>query len=250
MGGAARKQAEGPPTCLAHGTPRTRASGADVAYVPRWALHVRLTHWGLALAYFGLLGSGLALGSADLRGIPFLGSKLVREVHLTWAVLLLVLPAVAASWDGFRAAHRLWAESRAFGPADVGWLRAMVTRAFGGQEATPQQGRLNAGQKLNLLLVVGLLGGLALTGVAIAPPGGQPVPQDIRESVYEIHLALAYLTVPLILGHVLMALVVPAGRGSLRGMIRGDVRAEWAATHHAAWIAELAHARDPRVAKR
>ncbi len=215
-------------------------SGATraAAYLPRWGLHVRLTHWGLALAYFGLLGSGLALGSDDLGGIPFMGSRLVREIHLTWAVLLFVLPAVAASWDSFGALGGLVREAAHLTPADWRWLQTALGRTLGRSAEMPAQGRLNAGQKLNLLLVLGLLSGLALTGALVAPPAGRPVPQAVREALYEIHVLLAYATIPLIAAHVVLAVAHPATRPSLRGMIVGTVRADWARRHHAAWANE------------
>jgi cytochrome b subunit of formate dehydrogenase len=141
---------------------------------------MRLVHWGFALAFFGLLGSGVALANPDLRGIPFLGSKLVREIHLTWAVLLFVLPALAAAWDGF---------------------------AQLGQVAD----RLNVGQKLNLWLVVSLTFGLAVTGSIIGAPVVGPIPAAVREAVYPLHVVLAYCTVPVVAGHVLLATLLPRG---------------------------------------
>ncbi len=211
---------------MGHSLARFRARGAQVhSYVARWSLPMRLMHWGLAVAFFGLLASGLALGNPDLRGIPFMGSKLVRELHLTWAVLLFVLPAVAAAWDGFRELRALWAEARRPGGA-AGWRGAVAPGD-----------RLNVGQRLNLLAVVGLLGGLTITGAVIAPEGGRPVPQAVREVVYEVHVLLAYATVPLVAGHLLLALVYPPTRYLLRGIILGSVRADRTGQPSTRWTA-------------
>jgi cytochrome b subunit of formate dehydrogenase len=142
---------------------------------------MRLIHWGFAVAFLGLLGSGLAVGNPDLRGIPFLGSKLFREIHLTWAVLLFVLPALAAAWDGFSPIADLWREARA------------------------ARGRFNAGQKLNLALVVILTTGLVVTGTVIGAPVDGPLPAGVREAIYPLHTLLGYCTIPVVVGHVLVA---------------------------------------------
>ena len=155
----------------------------SVRLIDRWSLELRLVHWGLAIAVLGLLASGLALESPELRGIPLLGSKLVREVHLSWAVMLVVLPALAASWDGFQELGRLWREA---------------------SQLRSRAARLNIGQKLNVHFVVGLTAGLALTGVAIAPLGPSPVPQGLREIAYPVHVLLAYAMAALVVGHVVM----------------------------------------------
>ena len=46
------------------------------------------------------------------------------------------------------------------------------------------------------------------------------------------------MAVPLILGHLYLALLNPSSRHSLRGMTLGSVRRDWAARHHAKWERE------------
>jgi formate dehydrogenase subunit gamma len=50
-----------------------------------------------------------------------------------------------------------------------------------------------------------------------------------------VHDALMYASLLLLSGHLYLALVHPTTRHALRGMTRGDVRADWAAQHHAKW---------------
>lgn len=175
-------------------------------------------HWGVVIAWLGLLISGLALQNPELRGVPLLGSKLVREVHLSWALLLGVLPALAASLDGFHQLGQLWHEARQ--------VRDSATR-------------LNVGQKLNVLIVLALAAGLALTGLAIAPLGTSPVPQALRELAYPLHVLLAYAMTALVVVHVVIATLVPGNHGALRGIVLGSVRCEWARAHHPHWVARL-----------
>jgi formate dehydrogenase subunit gamma len=216
-----------------------KSAGTAAEYVYRWSIPMRLVHWTLALAFLGLLSSGLALESAELRGIPFLGSKLVREVHLTWAVLLLVLPALAGAWDSFRELGSAWREARSFRRVDWTWLRGLCLRVVGGRRELAPQGFFNAGQKLNVLVLAVLLAGLAITGTLIAPEAGRPVPQGIRELIYPIHRLLAYATLPILLGHVLLATVWPSTRPALRGILSGYVRRDWARSHHGAWLGDV-----------
>jgi formate dehydrogenase gamma subunit len=219
----------------------------STAYVRRWSVATRLVHWALALAFLGLLGSGLALESPDLRGMPFLGSKLVRELHLSWAVLLVVLPALAASWDGFHDVGSVWREARHLVGDDRRWLGAVCARLVGRRPTLPAQGLLNAGQKLNVIVLVVLVTGLGLTGLLIAPEAGRPVPQTVREVVYELHRALAYALVPLIVGHILLATIWPTTRPALRGMLMGSVRRDWALAHHALWVRAVTARRERLV---
>jgi formate dehydrogenase subunit gamma len=202
----------------------------------------RLFHWAFALVFLGLLG-GLALQHPDLRGIPFMGSKLVREVHLTLALLLLCLPALAAAWDDFRSVRVLLRDVLGWRAHDTRWLAALLGRVVRRCDALPAQGRFNAGQKLNARATIGLTACLALTGVLITPHPS-PVPQAWRELLYQLHVALAYLAIPLVLGHVLLATLWPSTRPSLWGMLRGRVSAEWARQHHRLWAE-----RDAQVAE-
>ena len=48
-----------------------------------------------------------------------------------------------------------------------------------------------------------------------------------------------YIAIPLVLGHLYMAMLNPSTRHSLRGMVLGTVRRDWAREHHAKWEREL-----------
>lgn len=207
--------------------------------VLRWSGSLRLVHWGFAVPFLGLLATGFLLGVPELRGIPFMGSKLVREIHLTFAVLLVVLPALAASWDGYRSAARVGRDALAFDRTDAAWVTAWPRRALGRGARDTAVGRFNAGQKVNAWLVLALSTGLAVSGSVIAPEAGRPVPQAIRITAYEFHVLLAVATIPLVAGHVFLAVLFPPTRPSLRGILFGRVPTRWARAHHRAWLDEV-----------
>ena len=54
-----------------------------------------------------------------------------------------------------------------------------------------------------------------------------------------VHDIAMYIAIPLVIGHLYMAMVNPSTRHSLRGMVLGTVRRDWAREHHAKWEREL-----------
>ena len=54
-----------------------------------------------------------------------------------------------------------------------------------------------------------------------------------------VHDVAMYVAVPIVLGHLYLALVHPSTRHSLRGMALGTVRRERARRHHPKWEREL-----------
>jgi len=59
---------------------------------------------------------------------------------------------------------------------------------------------------------------------------------DFQELVHDIAM---YIAIPLVIGHLYMAMLNPSTRHSLRGMVLGTVRRDWAREHHAKWEREL-----------
>lgn len=226
--------------------PVTGSAAADGAgrYVSRFSGALRATHWLFAALFLALLATGLGLEVPELRGLDWFGLKFLRELHITLAVLFVTLPATAAAWDDFASLGALLRAARRLDADDRAWLGALPLRLLRRRRALPPQGWLNAGQKLNLGFTLGCALGLTVTGAVIAPTQG--VPQDLRDQLYTIHQALAYLTIPAVLAHVFLAAVNPATRESLRGMTLGYVRRDWAEEHHAKWLASEAAARGPR----
>lgn len=211
---------------------------ATLQTVERYNAVERAFHWTFALTFLGLLASGLAMEHPDLRGIPFLGSKLAREAHLTLALLIFCLPALAAAWDDFHSTTRMLAAAFRWDLHGLRRLVRAVGRVSGSRPARPVEGRFNTGQKLNALAVLVLTAGLALTGALLAPHPG-PFPQTWREVLYLTHTTLAYLTLPLVGGHVFLAVCWPSTRPAFWGMVHGRVSLEWARKHYPVWLEGL-----------
>lgn len=216
--------------------------------IVRFSPTERALHWGFGLVYLSLLATGLPLMFPALRGgirgyTPVVGFRL----HLVCAALWIVVTLAVVALGDRRGLGRTWRELAAFGPGDKAWLRSfprwLVTGAAARADMDSQVGRFNAGQKLNTWFVVMTSGMLLLTGLALVPIGGILAAALVtgHESVAMWRRAHSWLTllvlVPLA-GHVFLALVFPATRPSLTGMLTGSVDRDWAARHYPRWCRE------------
>jgi formate dehydrogenase subunit gamma len=187
-------------------------------------------HWTFGGLFLLLLATGLALFHPQWRNWDIAGVKVVKETHLTLALLFVLLPLTAAAWDGWRSLRRDARVVLRWDGQDRAWLAALAARAVGRVDTLPPQGRFNAGQKLNALYIAGLGVGLTITGGLIWPDwllGPAP-----RAFVFGLHDLLMLLSLPALALHLLLTLVFPPTRPSLRGMLTGHVRADWQAIHH------------------
>ena len=196
-------------------------------YVRRFSAAERSLHWLLASTFLAMLATGLILylpAFAELAA----DRQLWKSIHLGaalafWVGLVLLL---ASSGRELRATAR---EFDRFDDDDGRWLRWAVRRS--GPE--PRQGRFNAGQKLNGAIVAGLMVVFTVSGTLMYL---QEVNADFRgTSAITAHDVATWVSIPLILGHLWLAVVNPSTRHSLRGMIRGTVRRDWARRHHPKW---------------
>lgn len=182
--------------------------------IQRWSRTERALHWVHAVAFFVLLGSGLALYLPSLA--EAIGRRpLLKHVHVyaaaAWAVAIV---AVVVLGDRRSLARTV---------REVDYLRT--------------ESRLNKGQKLNALLV-------AVFAVLFAVSGfdlwlGERNTSYRLTNALLVHDWLMYASLVLLVGHLYYALILPSTRHSLSGMTRGWVRRDWAQRRHPDWVAEL-----------
>ncbi len=188
-------------------------------------------HWLLAISFLVMLATGLILYLPSLAEVAA-QRQLWKSIHLGAALGFWVGVLLVWSTDsvGLRATTR---EVESFDGDDRAWLAWSVTRR--GQE--PPQGRFNAGQKLNTAIIAGLMVVFTITGVLIYL---QEASARFRgTSAILIHDVAMYIAIPLVIGHLYLALLNPSTRHSLRGMTLGSVRRDWARRHHPKWEREL-----------
>jgi formate dehydrogenase subunit gamma len=197
-------------------------------YLPRFTLTERLIHWVHATAFFVLLGSGLALYIPALS-IAVGRRPLVKAVHIWTAVAWAAAILAIALFGNRRAVLRTVREIDLFDKDDARFLT--------GHLHAPQ-GRFNAGQKVNAILTGAFAVLFAVSGFLLWY--GERDTRFRLPGTYYLHDSLMFLSVGLLIGHLYLALIYPATRHALRGITVGAVREEWAQTHHAKWVEELA----------
>ena len=199
----------------------------EPAYVSRFSPTERLLHWLLAITFFIMLATGLILYLPSFAQLAA-SRMLWKTIHLGaavafWGGLILLLPGNT---------RELGATARQidrFDDDDGRWLKWAVTR----RGVAPPQGRFNAGQKLNTAIIAGLMVVFTISGTLMYL---QETNAGFRgTSAILAHDWATWVAVPLVLGHLYMALVNPTTRHSMRGILLGSVRRDWAAHHHAKW---------------
>jgi formate dehydrogenase subunit gamma len=196
-------------------------------YVPRFDAAERTLHWLLAITFLVMMVSGLVLYLPSLAELAA-DRVLWKTLHLSsavvfWGGLIGLLPG---NTKRLRATAR---EIDRFDDDDRRWLRWAVLR----NQKEPPQGRFNAGQKLNTAIVAGLMVVFTITGTLMYL---QERDASFRGSdAILVHDWATWIAVPLVLGHLYLAVLYPPTRHSLRGITLGTVRRDWAKRHHAKW---------------
>jgi formate dehydrogenase subunit gamma len=195
-------------------------------YVRRFSRTERVLHWVNALGFLVLLGSGLVLYLPSLA-IAVGRRPLVKDIHF-WSgvgwIAALVLVALAGDRRGLLRTAR---ELDAFAPEDVNWLR---------RRRPSEQGRFNAGQKVNAALTAAFTLLFLASGLLLWL--GERDTRFRFASTVVLHDGLMFVALALLVGHLYLALIHPATRHALRGMTLGTVREEWASEHHPRWKTE------------
>lgn len=199
------------------------------ARIERFCKTTRWLHWSFVVPFLTLAGSGGALALRDELAFPARRVDDLVALHESAGVAMLVAPALVLFSGRTGETLRDLAEVFRWDRDDLRWLVLQPLAALGRAELPPA-GKLNAGQKLNALLAMGLAVGLATTGVWTWQAPGALAP-------WFVHLALAAAWLPAFAGHLWLAVLNPGTRHALRGMVRGDVDLDWALHHHRRWAA-------------
>jgi formate dehydrogenase gamma subunit len=201
----------------------------------------RTLHWVYALLFTVLLLSGLGLYLGPGHNPVLDRRELMRTIHLDAAVALVGLFAlVAAGSPG--TLRRLRGDVEWFDRDDARWLLLVLLPRPVRRRPLPRQGRLNAGQKLNTVLTAAATVGFTVTGTLMWGGGG--LPTSLSEAADTWHLLLTEAMLPLVAGHLVVALLLPSTRGALRGIVTGSVRLDFARRRHARWAEALEGAED------
>jgi len=190
-------------------------------------------HWAIAGPFLVSFASALILVliyNPD-PSRPF--RSFFAGLHRTSGVALIVLPmlAIYKSRRDVRIYFYNIKQAWTWVYDDFKWLALMGLAAISSKIELPEQGKFNAAEKLNFMVLMttyplyvatGLL--MWLTHLAIL--------------AWIMHFTMALMATPLLLGHLYMALINPATRKGLEGMVNGFVDREWAKHHYRRWYRE------------
>lgn len=114
---------------------------------------------------------------------------------------------------------------------DIRWLSMLGLAAISKRVELPEQGKFNAAEKLNFMVLMTCYPLYIITGATIWLTHGAFVS-------WLLHFFMALVGTPLVLGHIYMATLNPGSRAGLQGMISGYVDRQWAKHHYRRWYRE------------
>lgn len=198
--------------------------------VKRYGPLVRANHWFTAICLIALAISGMALFTPWLYFLTnlFGGGQNTRAIH-PWIGVALFFSFAALF-------VQLW---RANLPnrTDVVWLSKFKDVLSGNEEALPEIGKYNAGQKFVFWGMSGLIMVLIVTGIVIWQEYFAVYTAIEAQRVAALAHAFAAVIIILIwIAHVYASVWI---QGTMRAMTRGSVTAGWAYRHHRKWLKEL-----------
>lgn len=193
----------------------------------------RLLHWALAVPFLFCLMSAIVLfvfynpdPSRPYRNV-------FAVVHRIAGIAFVVLPALAilVSKGDFKTHFYNIAQAWRWTLDDIKWLLLMGLASINKKIVLPEQGKFNAAEKLNFMYLMLSYPVYILTGFYIWETEGAFI-------TWNLHVLVALLALPLILGHIFMATINAGSRVGLSGMFSGYVDRHWAKHHYGKWFRE------------
>ncbi len=191
----------------------------------RFRVCERHLHWAIAIPFkiCYLTALILVLVYNPSPGRPF--RDIFAWIHRLSGICLATLPALMLFIHRreFGMHLRNVREAWSWRLDDLKWLLLMGPATVSKSIELPHQGKFNAAEKINFIVVMSTYPLYIATGLAI---------WFLRPAYlsWMIHFSMAAAATPLVLGHVFMATVNPDTRVGLKGMISGWVSREWAGT--------------------
>jgi len=206
--------------------------------VYRFLTAERIAHWAHALSFLVLLFTGLAL---VIRGVAaFLGGEVMGAFGLTHRIVAVVFTIVAVPTliVGARKSAGDWVRGTfRFDKDDVRFLMGFPKDFFGLKVKLPDQGRFNAGEKINSILQILGWPTMVITGWMLV--WKDALPRQLGVWTLTIHSFVAMLLGAAVLGHIYLASIHPHARPGFTGMTSGWVPGWWAKGHYKKWYDKL-----------
>jgi formate dehydrogenase subunit gamma len=193
----------------------------------------RLAHWAHATFFILAFASGLLTWIPSTR-IWMAGSRqTVTHLHEGIGVFMIAVPLFLFLVINRRRLASDLHELDLWDADDRVWFSRAVRGYTLLRREMPPQGRFNAGQKANSIIVAATALGFAVTGsLLFAKPH---VPAWLVSRALLLHQVLAAAAIALFAGHLLHAFSTGHGRDSLRAMAGGTMSAMVARERHEKW---------------
>jgi formate dehydrogenase subunit gamma len=212
------------------GAPAPPAAGDKIL---RFARSERILHWCLAGPFLFSFATGAIL-VAIYNPDPSRPFRIVfATLHRASGIALILLPMVAAyharrdvrlHFYNIRQAWQWMFD-------DFKWLALMLLAALSDRFHLPEQGKFNAAEKINFMVLMVTYPLYVLTGLLMWLT-------HLAILSWILHFLMATMAAPLVLGHLYMALINPGSRHGLHGMISGFVDRHWGRHHYRRWYRE------------
>lgn len=210
--------------------PGDQVHPGDPVVVDRYTTGARINHWITAASLVLLALSGLALFHPNLYWLTglFGGGGATRMIHPWLGVVL---------FFGFCGLFLRFWKLNLWERTDNVWLGKVKDVLTARDEALPEVGKYNAGQKLvfwsmSMLIIVLISSGLVIWEQYFGPY----FTVEQKRIAVLVHAVAAVLAICVWIVHVYAAIWV---RGTISAMTRGRVTGGWAWRHHRKWLKEL-----------
>ena len=199
----------------------------------RFAKSERLLHWSIAGPFLVSFATGviLALIYNPDPSRPF--RQIFAVLHRASGVAFAILPMLATFKRRGDASIHLYNIKQAWTWMydDFRWLALMGLAAVTRKIELPEQGKFNAAEKINFIVLMATYPLYIVTGLLMWFT-------HLAVLSWILHFLMALLAAPLILGHLYMATIHPDTRTGLSGMTTGFVDKHWAEHHYPLWYKE------------
>lgn len=212
------------------------AATAPWRRVRRFVVAERLSHWLYALFFLVAFVSGLLMWVPVTREWMAGARYTVSQYHGYVGAAMIVLPLLLFVLLDRRRLGRDLREVDTWNGDDRRWFRLALRGYTLRGRQMPPQGRFNAGQKINVVLVAAMAMGFAATGSILMHK--QDMPPWLVSRALWLHAFLAVVAVAIFLGHLAHVLLTKHGRTYLAGMVTGWVPEELARERHRRWWEE------------
>jgi formate dehydrogenase subunit gamma len=206
--------------------------------IRRFVTAERLLHWAIAIPFLGCFVSAVVLVAVYNPDPTRAYRYFFAWMHRACGTGLVVCPSLVLLATMRRHWHiHLYNVRQAWVWRfdDIKWLTLMGPATLSKRIILPDQGKFNAAEKLNFMMVMLFPPLFIASGVLIWFPDATALGSFFP---WVVHFALVALATPVVLGHVIMATINPSTRVGLTGMFSGFVSREWAAHHYARWFRE------------